>query len=301
MSTSPSELRTPVQSTSRPSELRTPVLQQQPVNLDHQTGQSRITASAEAMLTPHKPLVTPTMPHPSEEVTTPPHPQLPTKPSDLLTKYSPRKENKPRPTGVVLTDNCALDSCEKIITKPEQDNSMETNESENIDGTIPPPPSLPAVTMGTFQFIEPEQISPVKGKSLLVTEAQDPSLEVPTSEERSLLLNEISSVGQTTLRRTNCRRSPGGTPIRVTKNRLTLTGNTDTLQRALISKFRSFHSTPIKRTGMSGGDKSDSMEVSNAWSDVQSSMVYGDPDISAASHSDLCDTSPCVHNLSSAV
>ena len=157
--------------------------------------------------------------------------------------------------------------------------------------TPPPPPPLPShpagthhTAVGTVQFIRSQHHTPLaqanEGESLL-NEPQDPSLEIPNSEERSLLMNEISSVGQTILRRTNRNRSPGGTPLKANKNRLTLTGNTDMLQRALISKFRSFHSTPIKKTG----DKTDSMDVSNAWSDVNGSMMFEDPDITTTSSS----------------
>ncbi len=307
---------------------------QQPVDLDHQTGQSRITALQSGVGVPHPPeqvatptmphppeqmatptaphppeqVVTPTMPHPPEQVATPtaphppeqvatptvPHPPLPTKPQGLLTKCSPHRDNKPRPVGVVLSDHSSMDTCENFHSSKEDPIEANIEPAESIDGAIPQQ-HRPPVTMGTVQFVGPEQAT--EGKSLLIKEPQDPSLELPTSEERSLLLNEISSVGQTILRRTNGRRSPGGTPIRVTKNRLTLTGNTDMLQRALISKFRSFHSTPIKRTG--SGDKTDSMDVS--WSDIHGSVVYSDPDISVAFPSDLTDLSPRDPNISSAV
>ena len=309
----------------------------QPVHLDHQTGQSRITTlrsrhSADG-----------TYCHPEQPRPTTPHPPLPAKPKNLgdkLSQLSPRKEltaspDKRRQTspiigravGVVVLDNnlTGVDgSQEKSPTETVNENQIdskkeEVNIIESTDGvhtttvtgshfTPPPPPPLPPqltvtrhTAVGTMQFVGPQKDPPTEGEPLddeLTNEAQDPSLELPTSEERSLLLNEISSVGQAILRRTNRNRSPGGTPIRANKNRLTLTGNTDMLQRALISKFRSFHSTPIKR-----GDKTDSMDASNAWSDVNGSIVFDDPDITAASNSPmgLSDRSKLDPNLSSAV
>lgn len=318
-----------------PSPLETATSTQKPVDLDHQTGQSRITTrrsrhSAEGT----------TYSHPEQPRPTTPHPPLPAKPKNLgdkLTHLSPRKELttspdksrqapsiKSRPVGVVALDDDLTDgghgSREKIKSKTvpfdskKEDVKIETTNVEHsiVDtgshATPPPPPPLPPqltvtrhTAMGTAQFVGPQRDTSTEGEPLdndFTNEAQDPSLELPASEERSLLLNEISSLGQTILRRTNRNRSPGGTPVRANKNRLTLTGNTDMLQRALISKFRSFHSTPIKK-----GDKTDSMEVSNAWSDVNGSAVFDDPDITATSNSPIgfSDCSRLDPNLSSAV
>ena len=117
----------------------------------------------------------------------------------------------------------------------------------------------------------------------------DPPMECcPSSEDRQQLMDEIATVGQSILRRTGRPKSPGGTPIKHTRNRLTLTGNTDMLQRALISKFRSLHSTPIRHQSPAGVDKSGSLDLSNAWSDINgSSTAYEDPDLSSTPPSAL--------------
>lgn len=129
-------------------------------------------------------------------------------------------------------------------------------------------------------------------------EAREPSSLLDVTDDRKSLLDEISSIGQQHLRRTNKARSPGGTPIKHSKNRLTLTNNSDMLQRALISKFRSMHtsSTPIKgAAGVrsatqllgSADEKSGSFDVSSAWSDINNSVAYEDPDITATSSSGI--------------
>ena len=116
----------------------------------------------------------------------------------------------------------------------------------------------------------------------------DPPMECPSSEERQQLMDEIATVGQSALRRTGRPKSPGGTPIKHSRNRLTLTGNTDMLQRALISKFRSLHSTPIGHRSPAGVDKSGSLDLSSAWSDINgSSTAYEDPDLSSTPPSAL--------------
>lgn len=116
----------------------------------------------------------------------------------------------------------------------------------------------------------------------------DPPMECPSSEERQQLMEQIATVGQSVLRRTGRPKSPGGTPIKHSRNRLTLTGNTDMLQRALISKFRSLHSTPIQHQSPAGVDKSGSLDLSNAWSDINgSSTAYEDPDLSSTPSSAL--------------
>lgn len=111
----------------------------------------------------------------------------------------------------------------------------------------------------------------------------DPPLDCTfSSGDRQNLMDEITSAGRSVLRRTSRPKSPGGTPMKLSRNRLTLTGNTDMLQRALISKFRSLHSTPIRRCSPVGVDKSGSFDTSNAWSDINSSCaVYEDPDLSS--------------------
>lgn len=105
-----------------------------------------------------------------------------------------------------------------------------------------------------------------------------------SAQDRQQLMDEIASAGQSILRRTTRPKSPGGTPIKVSRNRLTLTGNTDMLQRALITKFRSLHSTPIRHHSPAAGatGKSGSFDLSSTWSDINSSCaVYEDPDLSS--------------------
>lgn len=162
----------------------------------------------------------------------------------------------------------------------------------------PTPPPLPINinqmlvgkgTLGTVQFSgnrsNNSEIANSSNSSNKTTEAPDPSLEEgPSGHERKNLMEEIS-LGQSVLRRTTRARSPGGTPIKATKNRLTLTGNTDMLQRALISKFRSLHSTPIQNGAVDQDQLGESFDFSNTWSDINNSVAYDDPDLTTTSSS----------------
>ena len=169
----------------------------------------------------------------------------------------------------------------------------------------PTPPPLPIIpsnwllggrTVGTVQFsgsrfTDLETVSTSTNHDAPYnSDAPDPSfIDTPSDRDRKTLMDEISSVGQSVLRRTTRARSPGGTPIKHSKNRLTLMGNTDMLQRALISKFRSLHSTPIQN-GLVDHDRGEeeSFDFSNTWSDVNNSVAYDDPDLSVTSNSGLC-------------
>ena len=147
----------------------------------------------------------------------------------------------------------------------------------------------------------PTDVSTTDKSSVVATSIvhPDPPMECPSSEERQQLMDEIATVGQSILRRTGRPKSPGGTPIKHSRNRLTLTGNTDMLQRALISKFRSLHSTPIRHHSPAGVDKSGSLDLSNAWSDINGSCTaYEDPDLSSTPPSALAppNNSSSTHN-----
>lgn len=106
-------------------------------------------------------------------------------------------------------------------------------------------------------------------------------------EDRQNLLEEISAVGHTILKRTDRPRSPGGTPVRLPVNEdqafLGLGGgNTDMIQRALMTKFRSLHSTPLgQQPHLLHHDCSGSLDFSSAWSDLNASVIFEDPGISA--------------------
>jgi len=127
--------------------------------------------------------------------------------------------------------------------------------------------------------------------------------------ERKNLLREISNVGQRALKSTKRPRSPGGTPVHrpnssetvgegAVKNCAMISmnspsyshcqqhKNTDLLQKALLAKFRSLHSTPIRHLGNGRQqlDYSHSFDLSSAWSEINSSVqVYDDPDITSTS------------------
>ena len=147
----------------------------------------------------------------------------------------------------------------------------------------------------------PTNVSTTDRSSVVATSIihPDPPMECPSSEERQQLMDEIATVGQSVLRCTGRPKSPGGTPIKHSRNRLTLTGNTDVLQRALISKFRSLHSTPIRHQSPAGVDKSGSLDLSNTWSDINGSCTaYEDPDLSSTPPSALAppNSSSSTHN-----
>lgn len=142
----------------------------------------------------------------------------------------------------------------------------------------------------------------------------DKGVPAPTSvrkEDRKNLLDEISSMGHAGLKRTNRPRSPGGTPVKATRaNPPPVGNNSDMLQRALMTKFRSLHSTPLNQSRFVRQDFGASMDFSNAWSDINASQVFEDPDISASSLSGLASNQPSrndsskistAHNGSSAV
>ena len=104
--------------------------------------------------------------------------------------------------------------------------------------------------------------------------------------DRKDLMEQITTVGQTILKPTDRPKSPGGTPVRSNSNHLTQDDNTDTsiFRHALISKFRSLHSTPIPSSNnIFQQDYSGSFDFSNAWSDKNCSLVFDDPDISTDS------------------
>ena len=111
-----------------------------------------------------------------------------------------------------------------------------------------------------------------------------------SSEDRMNLMMEISTLGQTTLKRTNHPRSPGGTPLNISSYGshrsmiLTMSSNehqqhnhSDLLQRALLAKFSSLYSTPFwQRRSFQQHDISNSFDFSNAWSDITSSIQIHD-------------------------
>ncbi len=78
-----------------------------------------------------------------------------------------------------------------------------------------------------------------------MSEPSDSSSASGNEKKRKNLMDEILLIGQGVLKRTDRPKSPGGTPFKASRNRLTLTDNTDVIQRALIFKFRSLHSTPL--------------------------------------------------------
>ena len=155
---------------------------------------------------------------------------------------------------------------------------------------VPPPPSPPP----------PRQVAVTNLKKKLFGRGRnEPDAGVPAassvrSEDRQNLLDEISSASHAALRHTDQPRSPGGTPIGGKVS------SPDKLQRALLTKFHSLHSTPLNQPSrFARQDFSGSLDFSNAWSDVNTSQVFDDPDISASSLSGLAssknDTSH-VHN-----
>lgn len=108
---------------------------------------------------------------------------------------------------------------------------------------------------------------------------------------RKNLMVEISTVGQTALKHTNCPRSPSGTPMKksfmsgvggncvmtVSTNTHQHHSNSEMLQIALLAKFHSLHSTPYgQRHGYQQLDCSNSFEFSSAWSDINSSVQIFD-------------------------
>lgn len=126
------------------------------------------------------------------------------------------------------------------------------------------------------------------------------------TEDRQNLLDEISTMGHAVLKCTSRLRSPGGTPVKIThtNSQAPTSNNSDMLQRALLTKFRSLHSTPLSQSRSVHQDYSASLDFSNAWSDVNASQVFEDPDISASSLSGLAfskNDSSNAHNGSSAV
>lgn len=205
---------------------------------------------------------------------------------------------------------------------PDQTNGMRTQVMQSSDEQLPvvvltqspntpptpqppTPPPLPinpnllgGGTVGTVQFSgtrsNDSELTSTSSNldEAYNSEAPDPSFgECPSGHERKNLMDEISSVGQSVLRRTSRARSPGGTPIKASKNRLTLTGNTDMLQRALISKFRSLHSTPIQNAPTDHDQEhGESFDFSNTWSDINNSAAFDDPDLTTISNSGFAST-----------
>ena len=136
----------------------------------------------------------------------------------------------------------------------------------------PPPPPPPiffagaATVAGTGQFVRRGTESTQDSQTSSIGRRQsDPNM--PQMDRG--LLDEIVSTGQKKLRSTQRPRSPGGTPVRILAKPALFTGN-DKLQQALLSKFKTLHSTPIKQQSA----VNEHMDFSNQWSDVNS---YEDP------------------------
>ena len=146
----------------------------------------------------------------------------------------------------------------------------------------PPPPPLPSSSAlsggvrGTVQFIgalrppEAPKEKELKMPSVSRVSTLPPEDKLPLKKD---ILAEISSVGQSALRRTTRARTPGGTPV---KSSLRYREPADSLQHALLTKFQAFHSTPVRQGAGSA------LDFSSTWSDVYSPSVdFADPDITA--------------------
>lgn len=165
----------------------------------------------------------------------------------------------------------------------------------------PPPPIIPGAggngsggVAGTVQFSGMKHRDETTGENNVPDEIDgegkmgkipnDLEHNVPSAQEGTLrkdLMEEIVSVGQRSLRHTNRARSPGGTPLRL-QRRLTQSSNSDMLQKALINKFRSLHSTPIRQqSSTSVTSEGGQFDFSNTWSDINNSADFDDPDISS--------------------
>ena len=207
--------------------------------------------------------------------------------SDQISPMSPILEV---PDGPKITPLPIATSHNGVVAHPLQ---QPTTVEPKLTLEIPPPPPPPPLpihggALGTVQFSgakrqaqpPPKPFTVGAGRSkrkLSLTLTTDSPSPPPSQTYSKGLMDEIASVGKRNLRPTNRPRSPGGTPVKASKRTITMTGNNDMFQRALINKFRSLHSTPIQQSVVY---ESGSFDFSNAWSDINGSI--DDPNITTS-------------------
>ena len=207
--------------------------------------------------------------------------------SDQISPMSPILEV---PDGPKITPLPIATSHNGVVAHPLQ---QPTTVEPKLALEIPPPPPPPPLpihggALGTVQFSgakrqaqpPPKPFTVGAGRSkrkLSLTLTTDSPSPPPSQTYSKGLMDEIASVGKRNLRPTNRPRSPGGTPVKASKRTITMTGNNDMFQRALINKFRSLHSTPIQQSVVY---ESGSFDFSNAWSDINGSI--DDPNITTS-------------------
>lgn len=207
--------------------------------------------------------------------------------SDQISPMSPILEV---PDGPKITPLPIATSHNGVVAHPLQ---QPTTVEPKLTLEIPPPPPPPPLpihggALGTVQFSgakrqaqpppKPSTVGGGRSKRKLSLNLTTDSPSPPPSQTYSKgLMDEIASVGKRNLRPTNRPRSPGGTPVKASKRTITMTGNNDMFQRALINKFRSLHSTPIQQSVVY---ESGSFDFSNAWSDINGSI--DDPNITTS-------------------
>lgn len=207
--------------------------------------------------------------------------------SDQISPMSPILEV---PDGPKITPLPIATSHNGVVAHPLQ---QPTTVEPKLTLEIPPPPPPPPLpihggALGTVQFSgakrqaqSPPKPSTVGGgrskRKLSLNLTTDFPSPPPSQTYSKGLMDEIASVGKRNLRPTNRPRSPGGTPVKASKRTITMTGNNDMFQRALINKFRSLHSTPIQQSVVY---ESGSFDFSNAWSDINGSI--DDPNITTS-------------------
>ena len=207
--------------------------------------------------------------------------------SDQISTMSPILEV---PDGPEITPLPIATSHNGVVAHPLQ---QPTTVDPKLTLEIPPPPPPPPLpihggALGTVQFSgakrqaqpprKPSTVGGGRSKRKLSLDLTTDTPSPPPSQTYSKgLMDEIASVGKRNLRPTNRPRSPGGTPVKASKRTITMTGNNDMFQRALINKFRSLHSTPIQQSVVY---ESGSFDFSNAWSDINGSI--DDPNITTS-------------------
>jgi len=207
--------------------------------------------------------------------------------SDQISTMSPILEV---PDGPEITPLPIATSHNGVVAHPLQ---QPTTVDPKLTLEIPPPPPPPPLpihggALGTVQFSgakrqaqpppKPSTVGGGRSKRKLSLDLTTDTPSPPPSQTYSKgLMDEIASVGKRNLRSTNHPRSPGGTPVKASKRTITMTGNNDMFQRALINKFRSLHSTPIQQSVVY---ESGSFDFSNAWSDINGSI--DDPNITTS-------------------
>ena len=195
-----------------------------------------------------------------------------------------RRVSAPKRLRNSSSSTCNVVQVEAVVESVPHHKAGNPSQNDSPPSTLPPPPPPPpppplplqpifsgaAKAAGTGQFVRHTPHNPQEPQTPTANRGRQSNPKM----ERSFL-DEIASVGQTKLRATKRPRSPGGTPLKTpATGKTNAPSANDKIQQALLSKFKTLQSTPIKRQTIAN----EHMDFSNQWSDIHS---FEDPDFTS--------------------